>query len=41
MLSVIILLHYPPCVSAYTNLDDYFASFASSSNTVYDNVLVV
>ncbi|CAD6598587.1 SX2_G0014550.mRNA.1.CDS.1 [Saccharomyces cerevisiae] len=23
-----------------TNLDDYFSSFASSSNTVYDNILV-
>ena len=29
-----------PCVSASTNLDDYFSSFASSSNTVYDNILV-
>ncbi|CAD6469687.1 Y55_G0038890.mRNA.1.CDS.1 [Saccharomyces cerevisiae] len=29
-----------PCVSASTNLDDHFSSFASSSNTVYDNILV-
>ena len=29
-----------PCVSVSTNLDDYFSSFASSSNTVYDNILV-
>ena len=30
-----------PCVSVSTNLDDYFSSFVSSSNTVYDNILVV
>ena len=29
-----------PCVSVSTNLDDYFSSFVSSSNTVYDNILV-
>ncbi|CAD6643613.1 EM14S01-3B_G0027710.mRNA.1.CDS.1 [Saccharomyces cerevisiae] len=29
-----------PCTSASTNLDHYFSSFASSSNTVYDNILV-
>ncbi|CAD6604447.1 XXYS1_4_G0053190.mRNA.1.CDS.1 [Saccharomyces cerevisiae] len=43
VLYVVIHLSYyiiNPCVSASTNLDDYFSSFASSSNTVYDNILV-
>jgi hypothetical protein len=30
-----------PCISASSNLDESFSYLMSSSNTVYDNILVV